>query len=167
MGWAAIFVNEERGVDMVYAGYFYTAFAAAMTVIRFLGDKAVKRFGRRNVVSLGALMVAAGFAMVILVNSIAAAIIGFALVGIGAANIVPQLVSFAGDIKGMTVHNIISLINAIGYSGILVGPVVIGFVAKHFGLHTSFAAISVFAMVVTLVAYRILKNTSESTNQKN
>ncbi len=32
MGWSVIFVSQERGIDMSVAGFFYTAFAIAMTV---------------------------------------------------------------------------------------------------------------------------------------
>ncbi len=157
MGWSAIFVSEERGVDISSAGFFYTAFAVMMTVMRFLGDKIVDRLGQRRVVAFGALSVAAGFLLVILIPNIVTTILGFALIGVGAANIVPQLVSFASGIKGMEVHNIISIINALGYSGILLGPVIIGFVAKHHGLHTSFAGIAVFALVVAVVSAAALR----------
>lgn len=157
MGWSAIFVSEERGVNISSAGFFYTAFAVMMTVMRFFGDKIVDRLGQRRVVMFGALSVALGFLLVILIPNIVTTILGFALIGVGAANIVPQLVSFASGIKGMEVHNIISIINALGYSGILLGPVIIGFVAKHHGLHTSFAGIAVFALVVAVVSAAALR----------
>lgn len=157
MGWSAIFVSEERGVDISAAGFFYTAFAVMMTAMRFLGDRIVDRLGQRRVVVLGALAVAAGFLMIVLIPSIVTTALGFALIGLGAANIVPQLISFASGIKGMEVQNIISIINALGYSGILLGPVLIGFVAKHYGLHTSFAGIAVFALVVAVTAYAALR----------
>lgn len=157
MGWSAIFVTEERGVDISVAGFFYTAFAVMMTVMRFLGDKIVDFLGRRKVVVLGALSVAVGFMVTVLIPHVAATAVGFALVGVGAANIVPQLISSASETKGMAVHNIISIVNALGYSGILLGPVLIGFVAKHYGLHTSFACIAVFALIVAVVAYSALR----------
>lgn len=152
MGWSAIFVSEERGVNMAYAGFFYTAFAVMMTAMRLFGDKIVEWLGQKRVVVVGALLVSAGFFAVIFIPHIIATALGFSLVGMGAANIVPQLVSFAGGIKGMEVHNIISIINALGYSGILLGPVIIGLVAKHYGLHTSFGGIAVFSIVVAAVA---------------
>lgn len=157
MGWSALFVSQERGVDVASAGFFYTAFAVMMTVLRLSGDKIVDRLGQRRVVVLGALSVAIGFLLVVLIPNIVVTAIGFAFIGMGAANIVPQLISLASDIKGMEVQNIISLVNALGYSGVLIGPVVIGFVAKHFGLHTSFAGISVFALVVMVVSATIFK----------
>jgi predicted MFS family arabinose efflux permease len=105
MGWSAIFVCQERGVDMSMAGFFYTAFAVSMTIMRLCGDKIVNRLGQRFVVAGGALLIAIGFMVVVLVDSSVAAVAGFVIVGCGAANVVPQLVSFAAHIKGMAVHN--------------------------------------------------------------
>lgn len=158
MGWSAIFVSQERGVDMSMAGFFYTAFAVSMTIMRFCGDKTVSGLGQRVVVGGGALLMVAGFMTVVLVDSVVAAVVGFAMVGCGAANVVPQLVSFSAHIKGMAVHNIINLINALGYSGILLGPVIIGFVGKQYGLHISFVGIAVFVLIVAVVSSIILKS---------
>lgn len=157
MGWSAIFVSQERDVDMSVAGFFYTAFAISMTVMRLCGDKVVDRFGRRAVISGGALLIAVGFMTVVSIDSAIASAIGFAMIGCGAANVVPQFVSFAAHIKGMAVHNIISFINALGYSGILLGPVIIGFVGKHYGLHVSFLGIAASALIVSVVSSIILK----------
>ena len=165
MGWSALFVSQERGVDVSLSGYFYTAFAVSMTLMRLCGDKVVSRFGQRQVVSIGALLVAVGFIVVVLVDSALGAVAGFAMVGCGAANIVPQLVSFAARIKGMAVHHIISFINALGYSGILVGPVIIGFIGKHYGLHVSFLGIAAFALVVAVVSSIIFSDSRKKTNQ--
>lgn len=98
-----------------------------------------------------------GFMILVLIDSTVVAIVGFAMAGFGAANVVPQLVSFAAHINGMAVHNIISFINALGYSGILFGPVIIGFVGKQYGLHISFWGIAVFALIVSIVSFIILK----------
>ena len=46
MGWSAIFVSQERGVDMSMAGFFYSAFAVSMTIMRRCGDKTVNRLGQ-------------------------------------------------------------------------------------------------------------------------
>jgi len=151
MSWSAVFVNQERGIDLRHAGYFYSAFAVCMTVMRLSGNSIVNRLGARLVVVSGAVLVSAGFLVVALVPSIVATIAGFAMIGIGAANIVPQLMSYAGHLKGMAVQNIVSVITALGYSGILLGPVVIGFCADHFGLPATFAGIGCLVVVVVFV----------------
>lgn len=151
MSWSAVFVNQERGVDLRFAGYFFTAFAVCMTAMRLGGNKLVKRFGARRVVISGSVLVALGFMLVALVPYLPATITGFALIGIGAANIVPQLVSYAGRIKGMAIQNIISIITALGYSGILLGPVVIGFCANLYGLPATFAGIGGVVVLMTFI----------------
>lgn len=158
MSWSAVFVNQERGIDVRYAGYFFTAFAVCMTAMRLGGNKIVNRFGARRVVVYGSVLVAAGFFIVALVPSLAATIVGFALIGLGEANIVPQLVSYAGHIKGMAVQNTISVITAFGYSGVLLGPVVIGFCANTYGLPATFAGIGVVITVVIFVLRYLYKN---------
>jgi len=156
LGWGAVFACEDRGVDIRFAGFFYVAFAIMMTVNRFWGDWLVDRFGQRTIVAGGALLAATGFAVTALVPYAAATIAGFAMVGFGAANLVPQLVSFTGLIPGIAVQKAVSVINALGYSGILVGPVIIGFIAQHFNLETSFCCISVAILCVAITAFVIL-----------
>lgn len=101
-----------------------------MTVMRLYGNKIADSLGRHRVVVGGAFFAVAGFLLVILIPNVITTALGFSMIGIGAANIVPQLVSFAGGIKGMAIQNIISLINAFGFTGLLMGPVVIGLIAK-------------------------------------
>lgn len=83
MGWSAIFVSQERGIDMSMAGFFYTAFAISMTFVRLCGDKIVDRFGQRAVISGGALLIAIGFMIVVLIDSAIASVVGFAIIGCG------------------------------------------------------------------------------------
>lgn len=160
MSWSAVFVNQERGVSMEYAGFIYTAFACAMTTMRLLGNRLVESIGRRKVVVIGALCVSAGFATTVIVGNLVGAIVGFALIGLGAANIVPQLVSFGAHIKGVKVHIAISIINALGYSGILAGPVIIGFIADHSSISMAFSCISALVLVVAVSCFRIMKRPS-------
>lgn len=78
---------------MEAAGFIYTAFACAMTLMRFLGNRLVSTIGRRKTVVIGSLCVACGFATTVFIPNVAGSIMGFTLIGLGAANIVPQLVS--------------------------------------------------------------------------
>ncbi len=156
LSWSAVFAHEERGMSLEYAGYIYTSFAITMTTMRFLGNRIVLKAGRRRTVFIGGLAVSAGF-LVTLIPHAAFAALGFALVGLGAANVVPQMVSFAGTVKGMPVHRIITVVNAIGYSGILLGPVIIGFVAKHMSIAAAFFGIAVVGIAVALTNRHIMR----------
>lgn len=104
----------------------------------------------------GALIVAIGFFLMALLPSVVSLMIGFAMIGIGAGNIVPQLVSYAGSVPGIRVQSAISLVNSLGYAGILIMPYVIGEVSKAFSLETSFAMLGVLCLAVSAVSFRIL-----------
>lgn len=156
MSWSAVFVTQERQVSMEVAGFIYASFAISMTLMRLIGNTLVTRTGRRNTVTLGAFLVSAGFAMTVLIPHVYGAIIGFLIVGIGAGNIVPQLVSFAGTIRDFPVHDTITFINALGYSGVLAGPVIIGFVSDLYSLSVTFLAIAAVVMIVAVVGFKVL-----------
>lgn len=170
MSWSSVYVNQDLGVDIRYSGYVYTAFAITMTCMRlFMGNTLVRKIGSKSIVVLGATLVSIGFLLVGFIPQLFACIIGFALIGLGAANIVPQLISFAGTIKGIPVPNTISLVNIIGYSGMLIGPSSIGFSAKNFGLSTTFAIIGGICCLVIIMGYNLpfASKSEQSDDKKN
>lgn len=162
LSWTTVFATQNRGITPEVAGYFYTFFAVTMTVARYSGNKLVTAFGRRRTVVLGAIMVATGFFITASVEHYVGMMIGFTIIGLGAGNIVPQLVSFAGSVPGIKVQSAISLINSLGYSGILLGPVIIGYVSKLSSLERSFELLGIAVFVVALVSFKILKQAKRS-----
>lgn len=157
LSWSTVFATQNRGIDPTVAGYFYLFFAVAMTSVRLLGNKIVTKFGRRKTVVTGAVAVCLGFVIAAIVESQIGMMVGFALVGLGAGNIVPQLVSFTGSIKGMKVQSAISLINALGYSGVLLGPVIIGHVSNMSSLEVSFEVLGAAVFAVAVISFFLLK----------
>lgn len=156
MNWGAVFANQERGIPLEYAGFMYTAFAVTMTVMRLMGNRIVVMIGRRRTVVIGTVLVCSGF-MLTCIPSVVTSVMGFALIGVGAGNIVPQMVSFAGTVKGYPVHKTIASVNAVGYSGILAGPVVIGFIASHLSLTYVFFGIGILVLGVGAVSFVIMR----------
>ncbi|TSD88204.1 MFS transporter [Mycobacterium sp. KBS0706] len=156
LDWSAVFLHEARGQDPAVAGLGYAMFAVAMAVMRLAGDGITSRFGGEAVVRLGSALAAAGFLLAILVPWPAAALIGFALVGIGAANVVPVLFSAAGRVPGMAPGLAISTIATLGYCGILAGPAAIGFIADHLGLPAALGIVAAL-LVATAASARAVR----------
>ncbi len=156
MSWSGVFVTQERGVGLEVAGFVYSSFAVSMTAMRLLGNRLVSRFGRRFMVVAGSLLVSLGWVVTVAVPHVYGAVLGFWIVGLGAANIVPQMVSFVGTVKGIKVHNAISFVNAVGYSGILLGPVIIGYTSELFSLPVTFLGIAAAVLIVSCVSFRVM-----------
>jgi predicted MFS family arabinose efflux permease len=152
LDWSAILLGDTQGADAAQAGLGYTLFAVAMTLGRFTGDATVQRLGGRLVMLAGGLVAAAGFVLAVLAPVLPLALLGFALVGLGAANIVPVLFSAAGRQTSMPASLAIAAVTTLGYAGILVGPAAIGVVAQQIGLPAALLAISAALVLVAALA---------------
>lgn len=148
LDWSAVFLTALRGVDPSRAGLGYAAFALAMTVGRLSGDRVVARLGGPAVMIAGGVTAASGLALAILVPVAGAALAGFAMVGLGASNIVPVLYSVLGRQTVMPAPLAVAAVTTVGYAGILAGPALIGFVAAASSLAVAFALVALSLLVV-------------------
>lgn len=143
LDWSALFLTSVRGMDPAHAGLGYAAFSATMTIGRLTGDRIVRRFGPRRVVSLGAVTAALGLALATLVPEWEVALLGYALVGAGCSNIVPVMFTSVGRQTVMPESLAVPAITTLGYAGILVGPAFIGFLADATSLSVALMTIAV------------------------
>ncbi len=146
LDWSAVFLTSVRHVVPAHAGLAYAAFAATMTLARLAGDGVVHRLGGKRVVILGGLCAAAGLCVATLIPSWQAAILGYALLGLGCANIIPVLYTAVGRQNVMPEHIAVPAITTLGYAGILAGPALIGFIASATTL--SLGLLTVAALLV-------------------
>ena len=83
------------------------------------------------------------------------AIAAFALAGLGVANMVPIVFSAAGNQPGTSSAIAMSVATTIGYSGILVVPSFVGFLAERIGFSPIFIGFAGILMIVVLLAERM------------
>ncbi len=138
LDWSALLLTDTGLTSAEQAGLGYALFAVAMTVGRLGGDAVTARFGDRAVVFWGGLLVLAGFACLLLTGRVEPALAGFALIGLGASNMVPVLFRQAGAQRAMPAAMAVSAVTTMGYAGYLLGPAVLGFVSKQAGLPAAF-----------------------------
>ncbi|MEI2794779.1 MFS transporter [Pseudoxanthomonas sp. F11] len=148
LDWSAVFLSTVRHADPATAGFGYVAFAVTMTLGRLSGDRIVQAWGAFRVVVCGALVAASGFAVAILCTSPMAGLAGFALVGAGAANVVPVMFSAAGRQHDMPTHLAVAAVTTMGYAGVLLGPAALGFVAKATSLPMAFGLLVALLLCV-------------------
>ncbi len=152
LDWAALYLHQEVGADLAIAGLAYAAFSGVMALMRFLGDGVRNRFGAVATLRGSALVAAAGMFVAGLSPSPYLAIAAFAFCGFGIANMVPILFSAGGNQEGMSSGTGMSVVTTVGYSGILVAPSAIGFVAEHSSFGPIFIALSGLLVIVLLMA---------------
>jgi MFS family permease len=149
LDWSALFLVDKAGMMAKNAGIGYTAFSIAMTISRFSGNFIILRIGRRWTMTAGALVAASGFLVATLLANPAGSIFGFALIGLGAANLVPLVFSLASESGGALGSNI-SFVSTFGYTGILTGPAVIGFIVHSRGFGVAFGGVACLVALVGL-----------------
>lgn len=154
LDWSALFLISAHGLDQSYAGFGYSMFSIAMTFGRLIGDWIVKTLGSAKVVFFGGLLSATGFLLAVVAPNASVALGGFALVGLGASNIVPVLFTAAGRQKAMPSSLAIASVTTVGYGGILLGPASIGFVAQHYSLSTALVMLAGLLLIVALIGSR-------------
>lgn len=154
MDWAAIYLGQELGADAFRAGLGFAFFAGAMAIMRFSGDVVRNRFGAVKTLQISGIAGAAGLLIAAAAPNDVVALAGFALSGLGVANLAPVMYSAAGNHPGLPSGVAISAVTTVGYAGILVAPALIGFVAEHIGFRITYGVLAGLLLLVALQAHR-------------
>jgi MFS family permease len=87
-------------------------------------------------------------------------LVGFFVVGLGVANIVPVIFSLAGNTPGVNPAVGISMVTSIGYTGFFVGPPIIGYLSDIFNLRIGFTfTLLLFCVMLIFVLKFVTKRT--------
>jgi len=152
LDWGALYLRNELAASVTLSGFAFAAFSLTMAAMRFAGDLIRDRFGAVMTLRVCSVIAILGLLLIGFAENTAMAIAGFALTGIGISNIVPIAFSAAGNLPGMAPGVGLSVVTTMGYSGILVAPSAIGFIAEHTGLAVIFAALSILIAVTLLLS---------------
>ena len=128
--WSAVYLHDALGAPPATAATGFAAFSLAMAAGRFGGDALARRLGPRLLLRTSAAVAAAGLGGALLLGRTPAAIVGFGLVGLGIANVIPVLFSAAGRVQGTPRGTAMAAVATTGYGGYLVGPPLIGLAAE-------------------------------------
>jgi MFS family permease len=136
--WSGIYLRDIVGTNEASAALGFAAFSLMMTSMRFAGDWLTAKIGAEWIVRGGGILSATGILLALLFPNFVMVLLGFALVGVGAAVIIPLAFSAAGKLPNIAPGRGIAGVATIGYAGFLAGPPIIGIVADltslRFGL---------------------------------
>ncbi|MFC8178811.1 MFS transporter [Rhodococcus sp. NPDC057297] len=132
--WGQEFVRRTLDTTAGTAAIAVTVFSGAQFVGRMMGDRLTERFGQKGVMGGSGVMGALGAACMMTATSPVQALVGFGLVGLGVSCIVPIMLSAAGRMDPQNSGRNIGLVNAIGVSGMFVGPAAITAVVDTMGI---------------------------------
>ncbi len=146
--WGALHLKQDLTASAGTAAAGYACFALAMTAGRLSGTALLGRLGRARTVIAGGAVAAVGMLLGSLAPSVWMALAGFAITGLGLANIFPVAIERAGALAGASG---VAIASTLGYGGMLLGPPMIGFMADWFSLSTALTSVAALAAVAALI----------------
>ncbi|WP_460106328.1 MFS transporter [Streptomyces sp. YKOK-J1] len=146
--WSTLYLKDVVRASSTVAPLGIAVVSAMMLLARVRADRWRDRWGDARVVRTGSAVAGLGLALALAAGGVLPTLLGFACVGLGAAAVTPCVyVAAAG--RG---PDALSLVAAMGTTGLLAGPALIGFVAGAGGLTLGMATVAASALTVTLAA---------------
>ncbi|GLV77809.1 MFS transporter [Streptomyces hygroscopicus] len=148
--WAALHLHQDLDASAGLAAAGYSVFALMMAVGRLSGTVLLERLGQTSTLIAGGVTAAAGMLLGSLAPTIWLALLGFAVTGLGLANLFPVAIARAGALTG---PGGVAAASTLGYCGMLLGPPTIGFLADWYSLPTALTTVAALAAVSAVVTY--------------
>jgi len=148
--WSALYLKSEVGATGGAAAIGFSAYALMMVTARLLGDSVVRAIGRTRTILFGAALMFAGVALATGPVFVSTTVVGFALVGLGVANMVPA--AFSASAAAASSPSLgIATSATMAYTSLLVGPPLIGAIATISSLRVAFAILLLAAIGIAVL----------------
>lgn len=148
--WGALHLEQDLHAHPGVAAAGYSVFALTMTAGRLSGTALLERLGQTRTLVAGGATAAVGMLVGALAPTVWATLLGFAITGLGLANIFPVAVARAGALAG---PGGVATASTLGYGGMLLGPPSIGFLADWFSLPVALTTVAVLAAGAAAMGY--------------
>ncbi|HZQ81959.1 MAG TPA: MFS transporter [Gaiellaceae bacterium] len=149
--WSALFIKRDLGGSASTAALAVSAFAGTMALVRLLGDQVERRLGAVRTVRFAGVCAAAGAVTVVLAPDLALGLVGFALLGVGVAVVVPLVFAAAGRVGPHPARSVAG-VAGVAYGSGLVAPGIIGGIASASSLKVSFCVVAGLVGVMAAAA---------------
>jgi MFS family permease len=142
--WSALYLRDVAHAATQLTPLGVAVVSATMLLARLFVDGWRERWGDKPVVIAGGTLAACGLAAALLLGGVAPALAGFACVGVGMAAVTPCIYVAAARLG----PDALALVAAMGTTGLLAGPPIIGFVADASSLVWGMSVVVAAALLV-------------------
>jgi MFS family permease len=158
--WGALYIHDQLGATEGMAAIGFAVFSTTMLLGRFASDRLVVRYGAQRVVTVGSVIAGVGLLGGLWPGTTTAAVIGFAVMGIGLAPGFPIIYSAAGSVPGIPSGRGVAAVATIGYTGFLVGPPVLGLLARVSSIRLVFVIVAVLILSIPFFTRTLVRPTA-------
>lgn len=157
MDWTAVYMVNNLAASESIAAYSFAVFTAAMAIGRLCGDAATKRIGHISLLKIGGSVCSASLLIMLVTRNIPITLVALAICGFGVANMIPAVFASAGSVGGRAAGRAMSIVTTMGYTGLLVGPAVLGFVAQISNLTISLGLIVLAFAIISASSFQLAR----------
>ena len=150
--WSSLYYRQQGGR---IAAVGYGAFTLTMAAGRLVGDRLTTRLGSRKLLLFNGLGIGTGILVAMLLPTPWPILLGFMLVGFGVATVVPLVYSAAGRSTSMSAGMALAAVSTVGYTGFLMGPPLIGYLAEAVTLRWAWGLVAVLGYAIVLLSRRV------------
>jgi MFS family permease len=151
LDWSAVYLRDILTSSPGVAAGATTGFALTMAVARIAGDAIVNRWGPVRTVRVSGFVATLGGLLVVIAPNPPIAMIGFGLLGLGIAVVVPLAFAAAGH-SGPNKSRAIAGVATVTYASGLVAPSIIGGIAEATNLTVSFMVVTALTCGLAIFA---------------
>jgi len=148
--WSALYLANSLGAPAALAAFGFVALVGTQFIGRILGDRLVDRFGQRTIARAGGALAAVGMGTALAFPSVPLTIVGFALVGLGSATLVPAAMHAADELPGFRPGSGITIVSWLMRLGFLLSPLIVGMIADASSLRFGLLIVPVAGVLVVV-----------------
>ncbi len=150
--WSAVYLENTLRTGPGFAAAGYAAFSVSMAFGRLFGDWFMERLGPATLVRSCGALAATGLGIALAVGQPFVALLGFACAGAGFSIVFPAALSAAGRTEGIATGPALAAVSTAAYTGFLVGPPSIGFLAEATNLGYALYLVVALSIAVAIFA---------------
>lgn len=152
--WASVYLRDVAGAAAQLAGYGYAAFSTGMACGRFAADPLRRRIGDGRTLAISGWLGFAGIALAVGMPWPLWTLLGFFVMGLGVANLMPFFFLAGARLPGMSAAQGVAAIARCAYAGMLLGPAIIGAITHQAGLQAALGAVALIMGAIAAVGTR-------------
>ena len=162
-----LFITEQLKSTAAVVGWGFTISAIIQGTLILRAGRLSDERGRRFVLIIGTTIALVGIIIMTLTLNPMMFFISMAIMGLGGAFLASAPATIVGDLIEGKGGQVIALLQMAGDAGMIVGPVVVGFIADHYGYRAAFGLsglVFCIAIVLSLKMPETRKSRASITN---
>lgn len=150
--WSAVYLTDALGAQESVAALGYAAYSALLLIGRLAVDRIDMRAGPVRLVRAAAILGLVGLLVVALAPDPTVALIGFGILGLAVAPMIPLAFVAAASHDRDATGRAVARVNVFNYVGVLLGAPLVGIIAEASSLRIAFAALGIACVAIFALA---------------